>query len=418
MRIVSCVALCACVVFSGCAIQRVAFDNNTTYEDKANHIRMSERNVAVAATFTTSDVLSSQVQERFHLDQDGAASAIKSAEKMNELELEHKRAEDEIAAVQKDREELTSIETAILDYQSDLVSIPKAPPAGVVPAGSLESVNLDENLQKRFEDTPQLKPVLDQIVELPAWKALKEMTEASDEDRENLRSAIANLLSSESFSQITSRNRQRIAELQSRLKTKEKEITYLSKALDEIGVAGEDNQLDLKQLVKLAAKLKTAGTGVAAAADPAQALAIDAIRERMEDKKKDLVEAKDQLKQIQQLSMPSITRLAAESSQKKYIQDLQGQYDEAYQEYVGTVSQVSAMTNYDGPGERSHYWSINFLGEKDAIQRYPNGLVKSIGTPPNKKGLGDTFTKELFRSVRVLALPAAWVFGLHELNRD
>ena len=76
----------AFMLASGCAFKHVRFDNNTTYEDKAQKIRISERDVRVSAQFSMHDAVVNDVQKSFGLTLKGAATLTRTHDALEDAE--------------------------------------------------------------------------------------------------------------------------------------------------------------------------------------------------------------------------------------------------------------------------------------------------------------------------------------------
>lgn len=421
-RMVVCLCL-ACLLSAGCAFKHVRFDNNTTYEDKAHKIRMSGRDVRVSAQFTTHDAAVNHVQSRWVVSQDMASTYVGVSDDLDAAKGALARLESEESALRARIGEFFGANglwfnlSIALDNRTAAVD-PKKPGARL--DFSTAHKRAFQEAEKSAADlglpeaAETLKVAYDKITTCDAWKNFQDGLEKDDlalveECRRALDKETDEVLNT-SAAAVRKEAETRLTALKTEIEARDKEVRKLETTLTKLLPPGETPE-SLRALIHEARKNAVGPTVAGGVSGPA-GLAVNLAKEMLDGKKTELTEAKEALNKIQELPMPALAKAAAVNAQKRAIQDIQGEYNEAVNDFLSVVSDVSAVTDYAGPGEVGTIWTMSLFGANDTIQRYPNGMVKSVGPNQYRKNLGTTITEEMFRTLRVLGIPASYVAGV------
>ncbi|NLV41959.1 MAG: hypothetical protein GXY15_12130 [Candidatus Hydrogenedentes bacterium] len=415
----------AFMLASGCAFKHVRFDNNTTYEDKAQKIRISERDVRVSAQFSMHDAVVNDVQKSFGLTYKGAATLTRTHDALEDAEA----ARDDVLA---ERARLAEVLVDIQGIEGTLQAVvgkvrtimeTSNTAKGSEDAWTAFQTNFMKNLEgiqsnSRDGGFPEVADAVGKIgaevTTSPEWKTLGENF-GTGEDIES--TPAFNKLYTKIQTAFTTYLPPALPETRKKLEALQKEEQVLTAKAGELHktlvrlLPKPEDRAELTSVIREARKNAPEPAAAGGVSGPA-GLAVNLAKEVLDGKKSELTEAKEALGKIQELAMPALAKSAAVNAQKRAIQDLQGEYNEAVNDFLSVVSDVSAVTDYDGPGERGTIWAISLFGARDTIQRYPNGMVKSVGPNQYRKSLGTTITEEMFRTLRVLGIPASYVAGV------
>lgn len=415
----------AFMLASGCAFKHVRFDNNTTYEDKAQKIRISERDVRVSAQFSMHDAVVNDVQKSFGLTFKGAATLTRTHDALEDTEAARADVLAERAQLEEVLVKIQTIEGILQEAAGKFRIIMETSNTakGSEEAWTVFQTNFMKNLegiQSSYRDRglPEVADAVGktgaEVTTSPEWKNLGENF-GTGEDIEN--TPAANKLFSRCQEALKTHLPKALPETRKKLEALQKEEQALTNRVGELHktlvrlLPKPEDRAELTSVIHEARKNAPGTAAVGGVSGPA-GLAVNLAKEMLDGKKSELTEAKEALNKIQELPMPALAKSAAVNAQKRAIQDIQGEYNEAVNDFLSVVSDVSAVTNYDGPGEVGTIWAISLFGASDTIQRYPNGMVKSVGPNQYRKSLGTTITEEMFRTLRVLGIPASYVAGV------